>query len=79
MTKSIVAIALISVTAGISFTANAADMIGSYEPQPAYVVAERPQYARCDELVVEYRHPYVPHTEIVRFCDGYQPHVVARN
>ena len=83
MTRSIFAIALFSATASITFSVNAADMIRDYERQPArsqhrYVVQQKAYYTRCDELVVEYRRPYVPHTDIVRLCDGYQPHVVAR-
>lgn len=83
MTRSIFATVLFSVTVGLGFSANAADMIRSYERQPVqkqrqYVVQREAYYARCDELIVEYRHPYVPHTDVVRLCNGYTPQIVAR-
>lgn len=66
----------VSATAILCQPVFAADMIEGYRPPPATRhVVYRPEKAyirktfyECGELLVEYRPPYRPHTEIVNVC-----------
>lgn len=64
--------------------AYAADLIEGYQQRPPVrhvVHRQHKTYVRqvvmvCDQLIVDYRRPYEPHTEIVNLCDrkGYVAH-----
>ncbi|NNU47124.1 hypothetical protein G9X68_08330 [Rhizobium sp. WYCCWR 11279] len=66
----------VSATAILCQPVFAADMIEGYRPPPAtrHVVYHpkkvyvRKTFHECDQLLVEYRPPYRPHTEIVTIC-----------
>ena len=60
----------------------AADMVTYVEPHKSHVsrvyhprvvrTAYRVRPTTCSERIVEYRAPYVPHTQVFRVCSRYQ-------
>jgi hypothetical protein len=81
--KRIIPVIAVAVSALGSVPAKAADMV-TYYAQPSRTHVVRAHHARvvrttylarrthCDDNVIEYRYPYIPHIEIVRVCNRYR-------
>ena len=85
--KSAIPAIAIAASAMLSAPAGAADMVTYVQPHRTHVahvyhapharVVRTAYLARstdCSDRVVEYRDPYIPHTEIVRVCNHYRYH-----
>jgi hypothetical protein len=80
--KSIVPTVAIAATFIASAPVEAADMVTYVPPARTHVVrvhhprvvhtAYLARPTNCDDRIVEYRDPYIPHTEIVRVCGHYR-------
>lgn len=85
--KSAVPAIAFAASALLSGPAGAADMVTCAPPHRthvAHVYHQHPHHVRvvrtaylarqtdCDDRIVEYRDPYIPHTEIVRVCNHYR-------